>query len=281
MFKKLTSFRDENSTSLSYGWFTLSYILQYLVVLAVVLLVCYLINPPSFFVQINNPFDATHFGWFLGTKLFMSGFEFLYHRYVLHLTFWWLLRSQCVEHGNHHTRTNVTYVSNKYPIVEPDQNESATFPFYAPMAFSAVFMPGIVLLQIMNPNSPVLIGCITAIFSSLVFYEAYHAVMHLNYEDHWKKSVEKSRVVRRIYGFHLIHHVYRKVNQAIAGFFFFPIWDWIFGTYFVPVDCLPLPGKPAPPRPEPPDPRWIIGIIDTIVNGIDVRLRKKYRMASK
>lgn len=274
--KHLVTFRNEKTMSFSYGGFIGSYLLQFAVVMIIVLPICYLINPPTFFVQVNNPFDAAHFGWWLGTKFFMSGFEWGYHRYVLHSIFWWLLRAQCVEHTRHHTHTDVTNLTNKYPIVEPHQNESATFPFYAPMAFSAVFMPGIVPLQIMNPSSPVMVGCIIGIFSSLVFYEVYHAVMHLKYEKHWKESVEKSRIIRRIYGFHLIHHVYRRMNQAIAGFFFFPIWDWIFGTYFVPVDCLPLPGEPAPSRPKPPKPRRIVRAMDKIVNAVDVKLRKKY-----
>lgn len=79
-----------------------------------------------------------------------------------------------------------------------------------------------------------------------------------------------------------MHHARIRVNQAIGGVFGIPLWDWVFGTYYVP-DELPLPGSRIDPETlNPPKPRqpliWLDGIVERCEQKI-VETRKKNAIA--
>ncbi|MEX1123899.1 MAG: hypothetical protein WEC81_01890 [Patescibacteria group bacterium] len=270
--KKQLSLRDEETGEFKYGKFFAFYIVQYALFVALGL---------SVFSSWENTFQSpwySYVAWFVGTHFVLSGFEWGYHRYLLHTVVARWFKSQCEAHTLHHSHTDVTTIKNQYEIRHSHQNEAATFPVYALSAFCAVFTPLIWGLQYLLPAAPVIIGGYSGVMFSLVLYEVYHAVMHLEYDRYWRRWVEKFHLVRQLYGFHLMHHASIRINQAIGGFFFLPIWDWVFGTYFVPTSSLPLPGQELPqPIPKPPPARWLTRKLDKITNNAQKRVVLKSR----
>lgn len=259
--KRLVIFRDRQKIAFEYVGFLISYTLQSLVLLTVIGLFCSLVFPATFAAQFNHRWYV-YAGWALWMVFYNSGFEWWYHRYILHKVSWRLFASQKHEHTHHHKQTDFTHKVNDYPITRPHQTESATFPWYALMAFWGVFTVLMIApLQLLFPGAPILISCYPAVTFSLVLYETYHAAMHLDYDKHWRKSVEKYQWVYRLYAFHYMHHANEQVNQAIGGFFGLPIWDWMFKTYYLPKERLPLPDQPLSSVLNPPKPwgfvrRW-------------------------
>ena len=260
--RRLVVFRDKDHIPFSFKGFIASYTIQSLLYMIVVLGACYFISFPTLSIQMSNFFTPAYFGWLVGGHAFMSLFEWFYHRYVLHRIVWKPLGAQRDEHTHHHERTDVSYHENKLEIKDPEQTESATFPFYALLAFWGVFSLLIVTLQVLFSKSPVLIGCFSSITLSLVLYEIYHAAMHMNFDKYWKKWINHFPFLLGTYVFHLAHHNNKLVNQAIGGFFLFAIWDRLFGTYYTPLELLVCIGKGEnipkilPSRPTPR--RWVL-----------------------
>lgn len=199
--------------------------------------------------------------------LINSLFEYLFHRYLLHNVPVGLLTYMADSHRLHHRLTKVIFkqrgavpgylMDNHYPIVSEDQHESSTFPLYGLVIFMIVFSPAIFLCQLLFPALPVLFGGYNAVIFSYGLYEVKHAIEHLDYKSFWQPKINNrwlGWLFKRWYSFHFIHHVSHRWNQAIGGFFGFPLWDWLFGTYYAPVnlpqgpyiDKLNLPS--APPR---------------------------------
>jgi len=132
------------------------------------------------------------------------------------------------------------YVLNRYPIVEEAQHVDSAFPFYAIVAFWALFTPLMLGLQFLLPHAPVLLGGYAAITWSMCLYEILHAINHWPYEW-WRSATEHSRFGgfwRMIYGFHLMHHANVGCNEGIGGFFGLPVADWCFGTHHQPEKLL-------------------------------------------
>jgi hemolysin III len=193
---------------------------------------------------------------FLAGHLATCFFEWFFHRYLLHsITILWLQRL-ANGHRNHHSLTPIQLardeagpgriVLNRYPIVEEEQLEDAVFPVYSLLAFWLVFTPPIVVLQLLFPHAPVLVGGYAAVTWAMISYEIFHAIEHLPYEW-WARAVEHPRfawVWRRLYGFHHFHHANVGSNEAISGFFGLPVADWVFRTYHQPAELL-LQGRTA------------------------------------
>ena len=193
---------------------------------------------------------------FLGVHLFLSFFEWFFHRYVLHgVTMWWLQRF-AQAHRHHHSLTPIRlrpveqgsdrFVLNEYPITREEQYPDSDFPVYALAAFWALFTPLLVGLQLLWPRMPMLLGGYAAIAWGMTLYEVLHAIDHWPYEW-WQRATEHPRfgaLWRRLYGFHLMHHANIGCNEAISGFFGMPVPDWCFGTYHQPKELL-LEGRMA------------------------------------
>lgn len=193
---------------------------------------------------------------FLGMHLFLSFFEWMFHRYVLHgVTMWWLQRF-ARGHRHHHSLTPIRLrpvtpgsgriVLNEYPITREEQYPDSDFPVYALVSFWGLFTPLLAILQFLWPRLPILLAGYSAIAWSMTLYEILHAIDHWPYEW-WQRAIEHPRfgvLWRRLYGFHLMHHANIGCNEAISGFFGLPVPDWCFGTYHQPKDLL-LEGRLA------------------------------------
>lgn len=207
---------------------------------------------------------------FLAWHLFICFFEWGFHRYVLHSVTSPILLWFARGHRSHHGLTPIKlqavaegsdrYVLNRYPITEEEQNVDAAFPIYAIVAFWAFFTPLFVVVQLLLPNAPILMGGYAAITWSMCLYEILHAIEHRPYEW-WKHATEHPRFGafwRQIYGFHHMHHANISCNEAISGFFSLPVADWAFGTYHQPKELL-LEGRVATAKDfaVPPPPGWV------------------------
>ena len=232
---------------------------------------------------------STYLVCFVTIHLGASLFEFLFHRYVLHLVPLRCLVSFRRKHTEHHQLTYVrelktaavgtVEVRNKYPITRSDQIKSSTFPGYALVAFWGLFSVVLVPLQLLLPTAPILTTGYLAVVFSFLLYEIIHAIEHLDYDKYWKKYVERFPIVHKIYGFHLMHHWDDRTNQAIGGCFGLPVWDWVFRTYYVPKE-LPLPGVGRIPTiNRPPPPRRLLRPLDRFVERLHRRFLEQQKQA--
>ena len=231
-------------------------------------------------------------GWafalvFLGAHLFLSFFEWYFHRYVLHrVTAWWLVRFARA-HRHHHSLTPIRlrpvtegsdrFVLNEYPIDHEEQYPDSAFPVYALIAFWALFTPLLAGLQVLLPRLPILLAGYAAIAWSLTLYEILHAIDHWPFEW-WRKATEDPRfggLWRRLYGFHHMHHANIGCNEAIGGFFGLPIPDWCFGTYHQPKELL-LEGRIATAKDfAVPEPRRLIRWLDRWAQGRESSITRR------
>jgi hemolysin III len=193
---------------------------------------------------------------FVAFHLFLSFFEWFFHRYVLHFVTASWLRTFAREHRHHHSLTAIRLrpaaegshrvILNEYPITQQEQFESSAFPSYALTAFWVLFTPLVVALQLAWPQLPVILGGYSAIAWSMMLYEILHAINHWPYEW-WRRAIEHPRFgafCRLLYGFHLMHHANIGCNEAISGFFSLPVPDLCLGTYHQPKQLL-LEGRKA------------------------------------
>jgi hemolysin III len=193
---------------------------------------------------------------FLAIHVFLSFFEWFFHRYVLHgVTTRWLM-GFANSHRHHHKLTPIRlrpvaegsdrYILNEYPITQEAQYPNSAFPFYALAAFWVVFTPLFLAVQLLLPELPVLLAGYGAIALSMVLYEILHAIDHWPYEW-WRWATEHPKfgaMWRGLYGFHFMHHANIGCNEGIGGFFGLPLADWCFGTYHQPKQLL-LEGRKA------------------------------------
>jgi hemolysin III len=191
----------------------------------------------------------------LGTHMFMCFFEWFFHRYVLHgVTTRWL-KSFAQEHRHHHSLTPIRLrpvtegsdrvILNEYPIVH-----EAAYPSSAPALrvrdSGRSSRRSLLVLQLILPSLPILLGGYGGIALSMMLYEILHAIEHWPYEW-WRNATEHPRLGgfwRLLYGFHLMHHANIGCNEGIGGFFGLPVADWCFGTYHQPRQLL-LEGRIA------------------------------------
>ncbi len=215
---------------------------------------------------------------FLSIHLFICFFEWWFHRYVLHATIHPRLIRFSRGHRDHHARTPIKlsdketglvgpgrFVLNRYPILSEEQYENAAFPPYALVVFWAIFTPLFVLFQLAVPQAPIMIGGYAAVAWSMTGYEVFHAVEHYPYEW-WKRAVEaepnasrwkkfQARWWTKLYSFHHFHHANVLANEAISGFFGFPVADWALRTCHLPKDLL-LNGRIATAKEFKVKPPW-------------------------
>lgn len=226
---------------------------------------------------------------FLGMHLMVCFFEWFFHRYLLHTMPMAFVKSFAINHRNHHALTRIALlpapesvnrvVINRYPIVEKEQHRYATFPWWALLGFWAFFTPLIVLLQLLFPHMPFLLGGYMAVAWSMMCYEIFHAIEHRPYEW-WKNATEHPRfgpLWRRIYGFHHMHHANIRCNEAIGGFFGLPVADWAFKTYHQPKELL-LSGRVATVEQFTIRAPWrIVQLLDRWVRGQEAVLARSGR----
>jgi len=184
---------------------------------------------------------------FLAITTVNAFMEFFFHRYVLHKPVVPILSRFYKQHTLHHSLTRITrrrtasgrelpYVENIYPITQPEQHEASFFPWYTLPVFAACLTPLLVLLQWVAPMFPWFVAGYTALAASVALYEIFHAIEHWAFEK-WAPLVENKYfgwMWRHIYSFHLRHHAVIDCNEAISGFFTFPLPDLVFGTWINP-----------------------------------------------
>lgn len=184
---------------------------------------------------------------FLIMKLFNCFMEYFFHRYVLHKPVVPFLSRFYRQHTLHHNLTrigrrrtpggkDIPVVENIYPMTQPEQNEASFFPWFTLLIFGLIVTPVLALLQWLVPSLPWFFAGYTAIATSLVFYEVFHAIEHWPFEK-WAILIENprwGRFWRKVYSFHLRHHAVIDCNEAISGFFTFPVADVLFKTWILP-----------------------------------------------
>jgi hemolysin III len=198
----------------------------------------------------RTQFEAPAWKWvaaLLAITLFNCFVEYFFHRYVLHKPIVPLLNRFYRQHTKHHnlTRivrkrtpggTEVPFVENLYPILEPEQGEASFFPWYTLAVFACLLTPLFMLLQWILPSFPWFISGFVALTASLTLYELFHAIEHWSL-DRWGPLLDSPRwggFWRTVYGFHLRHHAVIDCNEAISGFFTLPVADLVFGTCLIP-----------------------------------------------
>jgi len=212
--------------------------------LGIVLLAFQLIAPRVLAAELGQV--GAIVAWVILLGIPLSLFEYLYHRYLLHSAVLPFLGSMKHAHVTHHGLTNVkapvraaepekpATVKSEYPIEEVHQEESMMFPLYSGFVFEGIFL--LLLgapLKLLFPAQPVLLSVIVCVMLYYSAYEVWHAFLHLPFEKFWEPRMT-SRTVRRIYGFHLMHHWRPTANLAIVGFWGIAMWDYIFGTHHRP-----------------------------------------------
>lgn len=286
LLTRLVLYRTDEEVDFSFGYFIAFILIQTLLFTTLVYTVCHFLSRDLIEVQYTTPVPI----WilcFIVMHLVMSLFEYFFHRYTLHKVAVSWLAAFKRKHTEHHSLTHVrplnhslnqsgqVPVRNKLAIVEPEQIKSSAFPAYALITFWGIFSLIIWPLQLALPGLPILSAGYLAVVFSFSLYEILHAIMHLDYDKYWRPRVERSLFVRKVYSFHAMHHADELVNQAIGGFFGLPLWDWIFGTYFVPEDK-PLPGGWVRPETQkPPQPCWFIRLTDRLVEWLQMRIIKR------
>lgn len=286
LLQRCIFYRSSEKVDFSFGNFFVFVAAQTVVFFALVYGICFVTNRDYLHVQLNSSWQA-YLTCFLVVHLALSLFEYFFHRYMLHKEFWQWFGPLKRKHTEHHGITHVreladtaddegrAEVRNKYAITKPEQIKSSTFPAWSLVAFWGIFSLVFWPLQIALPRLPILFSGYSAVVFSFMLYEVIHAIEHLDYDKHWKPFVDRYRLVRNLYGFHLMHHSRDKVNQGIGGFCGLPIWDWIFGTYFVPAE-LPLPGARVTPKSQdPPPPRRLLRWLDERVAEREDAIKKQ------
>jgi hemolysin III len=210
---------------------------------AVLIGLFYVVSPAEVF---RTQFTASWSAYvvsFVCWVMFNSFVEFFFHRYFLHSSIFPGFGRLYREHTKHHGLTHVVMrhykgedlpvIENKYPITEPEQHEASFFPWYSQAAFALAMLPVYILIQWLFPGAPIILAGLFSILWNLSCYELVHATEHWPLEKWYPllKHPTQGSFWRKIYGFHLRHHVDMKCNESISGFFGIPIPDFVFGTH--------------------------------------------------
>jgi hemolysin III len=227
---------------------------------------------------------------FLGVKLFNCGMEFFFHRYVLHKPVVPFLSRFYRQHTLHHNLTRIArrqlpggrevpYVENIYPMTEPEQGEAAFFPWYTLAVFAAIVTPLLALGQWLAPTFPWFFAGYAALAASLTLYEVFHAIEHWPLEK-WAPRLESKRWGKfwtKVYSFHLRHHAVIDCNEAISGFFTFPVFDLLFGTWVSPKTLYADGGEWDPAEFKSPRPHAFIRWCDRTADKLVAKRRSRVR----
>lgn len=223
---------------------------------------------------------------FLAISLVNAFVEYFFHRYVLHTPAVPFLRRLYRQHTLHHALTRIArkpgrdgrgilFIENKFPIVEPEQEEASFFPWYSLAVFAVVLSPLLTLLQWLAPSFPWFLGGFTALASSLILYELLHAINHWPFEK-WEPLIQRRRwgwFWQPVYAFHLRHHAVIDCNESISGFFGLPVADWVFGTCVIPQTVYADGEEWTLEKFRRPEPRWIIRRLDAWAQRVVQRRR--------
>jgi hypothetical protein len=196
-------------------------------------------------------------------------------------------------HGTHHGLTNVkaavraaeperlATVHSKFPVEQQYQEESMNFPLYSGLIFEPVFLLLMGLpLKLLLPGQPILISLIFAVMIYYSAYEVWHALLHLPFDRFWRPRMNNP-VVKRIYGFHLMHHWRPTANVAIVGFWGFAIWDHLFRTHHRP-ERMPLnKAQVSYEDAQLGKPRWPITMFDRWQGGLARAARRFERFLAR
>ncbi len=242
--------------------------------LAVLLGTLRLLFPGVWEAQILAPFWKGAVAFF-ALSLLNCFIEYIFHRYVLHKPAAPFLRRFYRQHTLHHALTRIArkatkdgkglmFIENKYPMLEPEQDEASFFPWYTLGTFACIIAPLLALLQWLLPSFPWFFSGFAALASSLAIYELVHAIEHWSL-DRWEPLLENPRwgaFWRRAYSFHLRHHAVIDCNESISGFFCLPLADWVFGTCLMPRSIYADGDEWTPEEFESPRPTWPIRMLD-------------------
>jgi hypothetical protein len=195
--------------------------------------------------ELSQPWQLIGLTLLLGVPL--SLFEYLYHRYLLHSAVLPFLGAMHAAHREHHGLTNVKApilvnepdtmvpVESRYSVEHAHQEASQMFPLFALSLFYLFF--GLAMawpLKAMFPSSPAVFATLLCVTLFYVAYEVWHAILHLPYEQTWKRFMDHPkwrRVTRFVYSFHLMHHWRPTANLAVVGLWGIALWDHVFRTH--------------------------------------------------
>jgi hemolysin III len=259
--------------------------------LAGLLALLWLLAPDTWAAQFTAPWGKG-IVVFLLISLVNCFMEYFFHRYVLHLPAIPFLRRLYRQHTLHHALTRIArkpgrdgrgilFIENKFPIVEPEQNEASFFPWYALALFAAALAPLLALLQWLAPSFPWFLGGFAAVALSLALYEILHAINHWPFEK-WEPLIQHprwGRLWRPAYAFHLRHHAVIECNESISGFFGLPVADWTFRTCIMPRTIYAKGEEWTPAKFENPRPRWPVRQLDAWAERVVRRRREQARHA--
>ncbi|MBS0662214.1 MAG: hypothetical protein JSR48_03050 [Verrucomicrobia bacterium] len=265
--------------------------LTVLATLAALLVLMRLVAPEVWAAQVRAPVWAGVTA-FLAISLVNCYIEFVFHRYVLHLPAFPILRRFYRQHTLHHALTRIgrkqgrdgrgiLSIENKFPIIEPEQGEASFFPWYTLAVFAGVLTPLLALLQWLLPRFPWFLGGFAALAVSLVLYELFHAINHWPFEK-WEPLIQHrfwGRFWTPAYAFHLRHHAVIDCNESISGFFGLPLADWTFGTCVMPRTVYADGEEWTPDKFLAPRPRWIVRQLDAWTGRIVQRHRARQAAA--
>ena len=261
--------------------------------LGITLLAFYLVVPEWLWVaQISASWKAIVVT-FLAVNLHNCFLEYFFHRYVLHKTVIQFFRAfYKAHHLIHHPLTRIkkkrvrdgreilVLVENDYPFTRPEQNESSIFPWYTFFAFVLVLTPLFALLQWLMPALPWFLVGYCGLAWSLTLYEGFHYIEHLPLEK-WLPLIDHPRFGEfwtKVYGFHLFHHAETGSNEAISGFFLFPLADKVFRTLETPKTLFPTGEKWDQTNFWKSNPVWLIRWLDEWVKKVESKRRNKSRV---
>ncbi|HYC69833.1 MAG TPA: hemolysin III family protein [Opitutaceae bacterium] len=250
------------------------FVLTVLASLVALLAALRLFAPDVWAAQFMAPFGKALAAFFL-VSLFNAFMEYFFHRYVLHMPAIPFLRRLYRQHTLHHALTRIArkpsrdgrgilFIENKFPIVEPEQNEAAFFPWYSLAVFALVLSPLLALLQWLLPSYPWFLAGFAALAASLTLYEILHAINHWPFEK-WEPLITHPRwgkFWQSLYGFHLRHHAVIDCNESISGFFGLPVADWLLGTCIIPQTVYAQGEEWLPEKFRNPRPRGFIRWLD-------------------
>ncbi len=230
---------------------------------------------------------------FLVISLVNCFMEYFFHRYVLHTPAIPFLRRLYRQHTLHHALTHIArkkardgrgvlFIENKFPMIEPEQDEASFFPWYSLAVFALVLSPLLAFLQWSLPSFPWFLSGFAALAVSLSLYEILHAINHWPFEK-WEPLIDHPRwgkFWQPVYAFHLRHHAVTDCNESISGFFGLPLGDWLFGTCVIPQTVYADGEEWTPDKFRSPRPRWFIRRLDSWAHRVVQRRRTRVATAS-
>ncbi len=206
---------------------------------------------------------------FFGLHFMFAFVEFFFHRYVLHAKVISFLSHFYVQHTLHHSHTDVeirqSKYSNEYPIMQNHQLEASFFPWFTFILFAIAITPVLLVASFLTSLPFLVTGYITMLFS-IVLYEYFHLLFHYPlswWEEKFTHNVT-GNLYKRIYAFHLDHHLNPGCNESVSGFFGIPIPDLLFGTYVYSGNLYPNEESASSETHKKPAPIWPIRMLDKL-----------------